>query len=65
MVKKKVIEYEGKLYESYYTLFNALAKAHKLPEGAEEDFDDPELYQMERFIITKVMGLEVAEKEVH
>ena len=65
MVKKKVIEYEGKLYESYMTLFIALGKAHKLPEGAEEDLDDPELYQLERFIITKVMGLQVEEKEVN
>lgn len=61
---KKVIRYEGKLYESYWSLFYDLDKAHKTP--CHEMCEDPnEEYPLEKFILKEVMKLDIQEELVH
>lgn len=60
---KKVIRYEGKLYESYWSLFYDLDKEGKTP--CHEMCEDPEEeYPLEKFILTKVMKLDIQEEQV-
>ena len=55
-----VIEFEGKLYKSWWNLFYELEKDKKLPEGVNTDDDG----SLEKFIITEVMKLDAKERPI-
>lgn len=61
---KKVIKYDGKLYESYWSLFYDLDKAGKTPcHGMCEDLEED--YPLEKYILKEVMKLDIQEEPVH
>lgn len=63
-MRKKVIEFEGKLYDNYWSLFYELEKEGKTPcksMGADDDED----YPLEKFILEGVMKLDIKEHKVH
>ena len=60
---KKVIEFEGKLYDSYWSLFYDLDKEGKTPcKSMGEDPDEE--YTLEKYILTEIMKLEIQERKV-
>jgi hypothetical protein len=63
MVKgKKVIKWNGELYENYEKVFTAMERNGMLPDGLVYDWEnDDELYWMERYIIKEVLKQEVEE----
>ena len=61
---KKIIEFEGKLYSNYWSLFYELEKESKTPCKSMGGDDDEE-YPLEKYILTEVMKLEITERKVH
>lgn len=61
---KKVIKYNGELYESYWSLFYDLNQAGKTP--CHEMCEDPEEeFPLEKYILTEIMKLDIQEEQVH
>ena len=58
---KKAIEWNGELYDSYYSLFYDLSKEGKTPCPHWEGDED---YPLEKFILTEVMKLEITERKI-
>lgn len=58
MDKKKIYEYDGKFYESYWALFyDQIEKKDQLPEG----YDQSALFPWEEWFIKHYLKLEVKE----
>lgn len=55
MNKKKVLEYQGKFYESYWDLINAL------PIDQRPVFDEEELWQWEKWYVQNHLKIDVQE----
>lgn len=55
-----VVEFEGKLYKNWWSLFYELERDKKIPEGINTDDD----YSLEKFIITEVMKLDAKERPI-
>ena len=58
---KKVIEWNGEIYDSYASLFHDLAREGKTPCPY---WDDNEYNPLEKYILTEVMKLEIKERPV-
>ncbi len=62
--RTKVIRYDGKLYDNYWSLFYELEKEGATPCKSMGSDDDEE-YPLEKFILKEVMKLEIQEEKVH
>ena len=58
---KKAIEWNGELYDSYYSLFYDLDKEGKTPCPHWEGDED---YPLEKYILTEVMKLDIKERKI-
>lgn len=64
--RKKVIKWNGELYDDYDGVLTAMEKKGLLPDGLVHDYEnDDELYWMERYIIKDVLKQEVEEIPVN
>ncbi len=55
-----VIEFEGKLYKTWWSLFYELERDKKIPEEIDPDNE----YALEKYIITEVMKLDAKERPI-